>query len=445
MTVQELNQPWCPKSIEELDFIFNMRKLCEDSPICSVFNPLRCIEICADSIYNNKLKNVFAKLYGAYATGNGERIKEICANCGLFYSGWQFVSLEDRIEEYKKGNDYTPFVNDETQKLNFHKIFISIEYTTETFHTAVQNRTVDISPEEIAEKYIDIKRNSSDSVIMVINADFIKEAALTDDYGTLRKYSIIAAIAHELQHVVDMFIFRNYNVLKTQRSDALFNAIKENIFGLDIKSVEYKSILKLSYSLSMSETRARYTQLNKLLKLYSERCPSAIKNQLIGIYGNFKNMVGNNEDGLSKAKVGAILSNPEIDEVTLFTDISEIFSSSMNNMSSSESATIFSVLGYHACRLGFIKDNELSEYLDFETVSDIITGDEKPDINQLKKVCVYFHMLFNEYVLNITKICTEYANQIFTNINEDIMISEQLDIVERVAMLNDKIWAACLV
>ena len=75
---------------------------------------------------------------------------------------------------------------------------------------------------------------------------------------------------------------------------------------------------------------------------------------------------------------------------------------------------IFSVLGYHLCKFGYIDDEDVCEYFDYETVLDIISGDEKAEIYKIKIIRDFLLTnAFEPYKMNVYNICAEYSDKIF--------------------------------
>ena len=131
---------------------------------------------------------------------------------GTIYTGWQFVSLEDRIEQHKLDNDLMPFTKDASNSLNFHKIFIQIT-DNNVESTGVLTRNVEV--EDAADEYIIVNKNSSDNIIISMNVRFLTLPILRGKDGQINQFAVIAAIAHELQHIVDMYVFRDKNLLSS--------------------------------------------------------------------------------------------------------------------------------------------------------------------------------------------------------------------------------------
>ena len=293
--------------------------------------------------------------------------------------------------------------------------------------------------------YLKVEWNSSDDIIIYINPDFLRSEKdiILDD--TNRNY-IIAAIAHELQHIVDMYVFRNFDAMLKQKGNSLYYAVRENIFGINKNTYVWDYITTISYVLTIMETRARYTQLRSFLNALANRCPVSTKQQLITSYLNFKKQLYNGDiESVSKSKTAALCSNKQIDSITQLFKLQKIFLYSMNNITSFEFSIIFSVVGYHACKLGFLTDKSLSKYISFERVVDIISGEETADANQLRKVLNYFNEAFNKHRTNVFNVCADYSDKIFAQFSQDISVAENLNVLDRSSVLNEAVWNACYV
>ena len=442
MTVQELYQPWKASSSEELDFLFEIPRLYEQNIVSGLFKPLHSIDICAKMIYDEHLYKILLDFSLSFSE---KSMEETLSKYKFVYTGWQFVSLEDRIKYHKDGIDYMPFMNASEQKLPFHKIYISFERLEGEYVAAARTRhPFDVS-EDIAERFMKVDWNSSDDIIIYINPDFLRSEKdiILDD--TNRNY-IIAAIAHELQHIVDMYVFRNFDAMLKQKGNSLYYAVRENIFGINKNTYVWDYITTISYVLTIMETRARYTQLRSFLNALANRCPVSTKQQLITSYLNFKKQLYNGDiESDSKSKTAALCSNKQIDSITQLFKLQKIFLYSTNNITSFEFSIIFSVVGYHACKLGFLTDKSLSKYLSFERVADIIRGEETADANQLRKVLNYFNEAFNKHRTNVFNVCADYSDKIFAQFSQDISVAENLNVFDRSSVLNEAVWNACYV
>ena len=85
--------PETPKELDFIDFDFLTEKI-----ISGLFRPIKRLDVCASSIYDDILKKVIDFLYFAVAFNEQQSIKKKIQQLGTIYTGWQFVSLEDRIE-----------------------------------------------------------------------------------------------------------------------------------------------------------------------------------------------------------------------------------------------------------------------------------------------------------------------------------------------------------
>ena len=437
MDIQNLNPVWIPETPKDLDFIdfdFLTEKI-----ISGLFRPIKSLDVCASSIYDDILKKVMDFLYFAIAFNEQQSIKKKIQQLGTMYTGWQFVSLEDRIEQHKLGNDLMPFTKDTSNSLNFHKIFIQItDNNVET--TGVLTRHVEV--EDMADDYITVNKNSSDNIIISINVRFLTLPILRGEDGQINQFVVIAALAHELQHIVDMYIFKDKNLLSSHKTQKFYNEVKNNVFNTN--QTLFDIALTLAYILCMSESRARYTQLYKLFDMLSNDCPDSVKSELKMIYLTMRDKLANDPDKDSKAKTSAIMTIEQVEQITSIAYIGSLFVLSETDLNNENICNIFSVLGYHLCKFGYIKDEDVCEYFDYDTVLDIISGDEKAEIDKVQVIRDFLLTnAFEPYKMNVYNICAEYSDKIFEQISIDDL-NENVFIYERAMLFNEEIRNACL-
>lgn len=419
MEVYNLYEPWKATCYDDLKFIEEADALVENSILPRLFKPLDSISICADEIFE-KLKNIIHNIFNELVSGDSlpnpssSLMKMMSDASNQIYSGWQFVSLEDRIEKFGEGVELLPFMKDISGELKYHKIFLHIN-KNEKENAKVYQRKMDV--EEIAEGALTVDF-SRDDIVIGINAGFLFNCSdILGEDGSVNDYLIIAAIAHELQHITEMYAFRNNN-LQNSKGYSLFNDVKKNIFGIKDENW-FRNICMFAYGLSVVEIRARYTQLRKFLTMVGNKCPDGMLLQLKERFEYFRSLYKNMEDGYSKAKTMSLFVNENVNNITHMKVLGDTFKKSPKDIYGRAGKT-YCILGYHLCISKVLKDKDLCEYFTYENVKDIVDDVYEVDAKMAVRIFKYLYDdIYSVYYKNVYNICAEYSSKIvMEEINE---------------------------
>jgi len=225
----------------------------------------------------------------------------------------------------KNNNDYLPpFINiaDESEA-KCHPIYITYAYSEENFYMQAKLRDdsdiyEDCNPRMIEpmleeratvntffelyqeinenESYKDIRkpeyirkayisdRMSNDKIIITINLNMFVE-----DDGHFSMYpddilNFAAVMAHELQHIVEQYIFARHNCLSGIRNRITLDVNKENEFEKIKNQLYFKSACLLINLISPAEIRARLTQLDYYMKTLCKNVPEEFIDEIYSQY-----------------------------------------------------------------------------------------------------------------------------------------------------------------
>lgn len=220
------------------------------------------------------------------------------------YTGWQFTSIEDRIEVLKKyGRSLAPFIKDDSGHEKYHKIFCKFDKCFDEFKAKAslrdfQKRDIDddsifqenddidetTSVEEVlAEKYLTTENKSgSDDIVIIINVDIFMETNMWNLRPGNNFNSILLknVIAHELQHVVEQYIFRSHNALSS-KPNQFFSDLSSSYILTKLNEKLQNRLFNIAYMISPEERRARLTQLDVFLESVCDKKPANIMKSIL--------------------------------------------------------------------------------------------------------------------------------------------------------------------
>lgn len=321
-------------------------------------------------------------------------IKGGCISSSLFdqlvavrYSGWSFVSREDRRQ---KGEWLNPFIKIGESESRYHKIYVKVSSSFDRASAAKTVKREDVEAylknndeyaiEKLKEMYLKHKSVSGDSVCIIISYKiFVEECISGFDYVP-HELLFRSLFAHELRHVMEEYSLSFANplysipkqhilILARRERDAFKNVIHNNF--------EFNNAEVILYNCTGSEQRAMLTAAENVLRdICAGNVPEKEKEQLAFLYE--MRLKDDERVFISKEEImtDVLLHYPEIEQHLRITQIEKMMDKIRSNPFNSSNVTIILLCGYFFNKVKMIDDEEVSTELNFRNCRKLISQNE---------------------------------------------------------------------
>lgn len=375
------------------------------------------------------------------------------------YTGWQFTSIEDRIDALKSSNkSLHPFMKDDSNRAGFHRIFCKFSKQYDEFKALATERefmrrdtmddddiyqepewideTTDIE-DVLTEKYISVEaKDGSDDIVIVINVDIFSDTNMGHPKNGSNYNAILLKniIAHELQHITEQFIFRNHNALKSKPNQFYADVSSSHLISFIDERLQQKA-LSLAYMLSPEERRARLTQLYVYLGTICDRQPADV---LKAIWLNYKS-----ESSAFPGKPVKENFMMAVSRTETIIDITKMntFTSVVSTVKKQDKLCMF--IGYFMEMHLLIKGSEITEDKLKEKLKKLYVPDSE-DRNFIKKISKRIDEIYETYASDVNDTIYSYLERLMKlfekNLSEKHIMTRD-DIRQRIELYEN---ACCI-
>lgn len=250
----------------------------------NVWRPIETVRLCARDI-SDKFIEIARNYYDVLVSNEpyADTDSKALQNCidaiekmsEPVFSGWSFVSLEQRIEKLSNGISLLPFVKSD----EYHRIFLRFIYLPESFSAeamvrqkkkmiqkleGVSGQVEPFAVDYLKNHYILSDSDKDDDIVITVNLTVCEEE---------KKYlhnEMFDVIAHELQHIIEQYVFSDDSCLKRKKNTIAIDFVNDNRF----ENFRYRNeVYNLLNLIIPTEIRARLTQLVSILDIVAQNKP----------------------------------------------------------------------------------------------------------------------------------------------------------------------------